>query len=42
MLAFVDSRTDTEVKVTDNTSYGDPFKIAALLKEYATSVQRIV
>jgi hypothetical protein len=42
MLAFVDSRTDTEVKITDNTSYGDPFKIAALLKEYATSVQRIV
>ena len=41
LLAFVDSRTDTEVKVTDNTSYGDPFKIAALLKEYATRVQRI-
>jgi hypothetical protein len=41
MLAFVDSRTDTEVKVTDNTLYGDPFTIASLLKEYATSVQRI-
>jgi hypothetical protein len=42
MLAFVDSRTDTEVKVTDNTLYGDTYSIATLLKEYATSVQRIV
>ncbi len=41
LLAFVDSRTDTGVKVTDNNSYGDPFKIASLLKEYATRVQRI-
>lgn len=37
LLAFVDSRTGTEVKVTDNNSYGDPFKIASLLKEYAIS-----
>ncbi len=42
LLAFVDSRTGTEVKVTDNNSYGEPFKIASLLKEYAASVQRIV
>jgi hypothetical protein len=42
LLAFVDSRTDSEVKVTDNNSYGDPFKIASLLKEYATRVQQIV
>ncbi len=42
MLAFVDSRTGAEVKVTDNASYGDPFTIATLLKEYATSIQRIV
>lgn len=42
MLAFVDSRTGAEVKVTDNASFGDPFTIAALLKEYATSIQRIV
>jgi hypothetical protein len=42
MLAFVDSRTDTEVKVTDNTLYGDTYSIATLLKEYATSIQRIV
>lgn len=42
LLAFVDSRTSTEVKVTDNNSYGEPFKIASLLKEYAASVQRIV
>ncbi len=41
MLAFVDIRTDTEVKVTDNASYGDPFAIATLLKEYTSRVQRI-
>ena len=42
MLAFIDSRTGAEVKITDNASYGDPFTIASLLKEYATSIQRIV
>lgn len=40
-LAFIDSRTDSEVIVVNDASYGDPFMIAALLKEYATSVQRI-
>jgi hypothetical protein len=42
LLAFVDSRTDSEVKVTDNNSYGSPFEIATLLKEYATKVQHIM
>lgn len=36
-LAFVDSRTDTEVIVTTDKAYGDPFYIAAHLKEYAAS-----
>jgi hypothetical protein len=42
LLAFVDSRTGSEVKVTDNNSYGNPFEIATLLKEYATRVQHIM
>lgn len=37
-LAFVDSRTDDEVVVVNDGSYGDPFMIAALLKQYAASV----
>src|SRR5947199_77996 len=40
-LAFVDSRTETEVTVVTDGSYGDPFMIAALLKQYAASVQNI-
>lgn len=40
-LAFIDSRTDNEVIVTSDGSYGDPFLIAALLKQYAASVQNI-
>ena len=40
-LAFVDSRTETEVTVVTDGSYGDPFMIAALLKQYAASVQHI-
>ena len=40
-LAFVDSRTDTEVTVVTDRSHGDPFMIAALLKQYAASVQHI-
>ena len=40
-LAFVDSRTDQQVIVTSDGSYGDPFLIAALLKQYAASVQHI-
>lgn len=41
-LAFVDSRTDTEVTVATDASYGDPFAIAGLLKQYAANVQQIV
>jgi|SRR5581483_937710 len=36
-LAFVDSRTDKEVIVTTDKAYGDPFYIAAHLKQYAAS-----
>jgi hypothetical protein len=41
MLAFIDSRTDSEVIIKDYSLYGDPFTIATLLKEYASNVQRI-
>ena len=41
-LAFLDTRTDTEVIVTNDASFGDPFMIAALLKEYAGNVQNLV
>lgn len=34
-LAFVDSRSDSEVIVTTDQAYGDPFYIAAHLKKYA-------
>ena len=40
-LAFVDSRTEKEVLVIDDKSHGDPFMIAALLKQYAASAQSI-
>jgi|SRR5579884_2184151 len=40
-LAFLDSRTDTEVIVATDKTYGDPFTIAALLKQYAASAQNI-
>lgn len=38
-LAFVDGRTDQEVTVVTDSTYGDPFMIAALLKQYVASVQ---
>lgn len=38
-LAFVDSRTDNEVIVVTDKAYGDPFYIAALLKQYAAQRQ---
>ncbi len=41
-LAFLDTRTDTEVIVTNDSAFGDPFMIAALLKEYAGKVQNLV
>jgi hypothetical protein len=40
-LAFIDSRDDSEVIVVTDATYGDPFMIAGLLKEYAASVQQI-
>ena len=40
-LAFIDSRNDSEVIVVTDGAYGDPFMIAALLKEYAASVQQL-
>jgi hypothetical protein len=36
-LAFIDSRTDTEVTVVTDKSFGDPFYIAAHLKQYAAA-----
>ncbi|HLZ61514.1 MAG TPA: hypothetical protein VKR06_31580 [Ktedonosporobacter sp.] len=40
-LAFIDRRTDKEVVVLNDNCYGDPFLIAAYLKQYAASVQEI-
>jgi hypothetical protein len=40
-LAFIDSRNDSEVIVVTDGAYGDPFMIAALLKEYAANVQQL-
>jgi hypothetical protein len=36
-LAFLDSRDDTEVLVVNDTAYGDPFYIAAELKQRVAS-----
>jgi hypothetical protein len=41
-LAFLDSRTDSEVIVATDTSYGDTFEIAAYLKQYAARLQQIM
>ncbi len=41
MLAFIDSRTNTEVIIRDYNLYGDPTKIASLMQDYTSSVQRI-
>ncbi|HJT58139.1 MAG TPA: hypothetical protein VJ761_16665 [Ktedonobacteraceae bacterium] len=40
-LAFIDDRDESEVIVVTDTSFGDPYMIAALLKQYAASVQQI-
>lgn len=40
-LAFLDTRTDAEVTITTDAAYGDPFLIAAYLKEYANSAQQL-
>lgn len=39
-LAFIDTRTDKEVTVVTDEAYGDPFMIAAFLKQYAAAVQQ--
>jgi hypothetical protein len=41
-LAFVDTRDDQEVTVVTDSAYGDPFAIAAVLKQYAAAVQQLV
>lgn len=41
-LAFLDAREDREIIVATDNSYGDTFLIAAHLKQYAASVQRVV
>lgn len=41
-LAFLDTRTDSEVIVATDTSYGDTFAIAAYLKQYAARLQQIM
>ncbi len=40
-LAFVDSRDDREIIVATDSSYGDPFTIAALLKQYCRTAQNV-
>jgi len=41
-LAFLDARTDNEVVIATDNSYGDTFEIAAYLKQYAAKQQEIV
>lgn len=41
-LAFVDGRTDDEIMVASDGAYGDPFMIAATLKQYAESARSMV
>lgn len=38
-LAFIDERDEREVTVVSDAAHGDPFMIAALLKQYARGVQ---
>ncbi len=38
-LAFIDARSETEVTVVNDGSYGDPFAIARVLQEYAAATQ---
>jgi hypothetical protein len=39
-LAFIDIRTNREVTVVNDNSYGDPFMIAAVLKQYANAIKQ--
>lgn len=38
-LAFIDDRTDTEVTVVNDNAFGDPFMIAAVIKQYVNAVR---
>lgn len=40
-LAFIDSRTNKEVTVLQDGVYGDPFLIAAFLRQYSSAVQQL-
>jgi hypothetical protein len=40
-LAFIDARTESEVIVVTDAAYGDPFLIAAHLRQYAASAQNL-
>jgi hypothetical protein len=39
-LAFIDTRSGKEVKLLGDGSYGDPFAIAEILRQYIDSAQR--
>lgn len=39
-LAFIDARTEKEVAVVDDSAYGDPFFIAAVLKEHVATADK--
>ncbi len=41
MLAFIDSRTNSEVVIKDYNLYGDPAKIATLMQDYTSRVRQI-
>jgi hypothetical protein len=41
-LAFLDTRTDNEIIVVNDNSYGDPYAIAVVVKNYAASMQQLV
>jgi hypothetical protein len=41
-LAFIDGRDEREVTVVSDAAHGDPFTIAALLKQYARGVQNSI
>jgi hypothetical protein len=41
-LAFLDTRDDSEVIVLTDDAYGDPYLIAAFIKQYSRSVQQAV
>lgn len=39
-LAFIDVRIDKEITVVNDSAYGDPFLIAAVLKEHVTAANQ--